>query len=120
MREILEEFTTEVKRTDTSYIVNYTKGDYSGYSQYRLVETKGLIKPIKQRFFIYENSNMGDVIEYIHQRVGLSNEDIEEVNKLIKDHPLEVLDPYRLSDNNVHSVKELTWGTSKEESNQEE
>ena len=96
MKEILEEFKIEVLTTNTSFIVKYNKDQYNGYCKYKLIEKKGINKPIKQRFFILEETEMGDVIEYLHQRVGLKKDMLEEINKLIKDHPLDKLEKYKL------------------------
>jgi hypothetical protein len=47
---------------------------------------KGSIKPIKQKFIIMTGCDMGDIIEYIYQKRGLSEKDFNEVNILIREH----------------------------------
>jgi hypothetical protein len=47
---------------------------------------KGVSKPIVQNFIIMTGCDMGDVIEYIYQKRGLSEKDFNEVNMLIREH----------------------------------
>jgi hypothetical protein len=45
----------------------------------------------KQKAWILINTDMGDVIEYIHSNMPLSGEDFMGVDKLIRDHSLKVV-----------------------------
>jgi hypothetical protein len=42
----------------------------------------------KQKAWILINTDMGDVIEFIHSNSPLSDDKLQEVNKLIRDHSL--------------------------------
>jgi hypothetical protein len=46
------------------------------------------ITDFKQKAWILINTDMADVIEYIHSNSPLSGEDLQDVNKLIRDHSL--------------------------------
>jgi uncharacterized protein YkvS len=47
---------------------------------------KGLGKPINQNFVVMTKCDMGDIIEYINQKRGLTENDFNEINKLIREH----------------------------------
>ena len=42
----------------------------------------------KQKAWLLINTDMGDIIEYIHSNSPLKGEDLQEINKLIRDHSL--------------------------------
>jgi hypothetical protein len=45
----------------------------------------------KQKAWVLVNTDMGDVIEFIHSNDPLSGEKLQEVNKIIRDHSLGVV-----------------------------
>lgn len=67
---------------------------YTGTCVYERHEMKGSIKPIKQKFIIMTGCDMGDIIEYIYQKRGLSEKDFNEVNILIREHSREKVDTF--------------------------
>jgi hypothetical protein len=55
---------------------------------------KGSTKPIKQKFIVMTGCDMGDIIEYIYQKRGLSEKDFNEVNMLLREHSREKVDTF--------------------------
>jgi hypothetical protein len=53
----------------------------------------------KQKAWVLVNTDMGDVIEFIHSNDPLSGEKLQEVNKIIRDHSLVVVQEHRLLTN---------------------
>jgi len=94
MNTLIDKFETTISENNGSIMVNYKHDILTGYCEYRLIElnNKSLIEGSKKRFrqkgWILINTDMGDVIEYIHSNSPLSNNDLQEVNKLIRDHSL--------------------------------
>jgi len=66
-------------------MVNYRHDILTGYCEYRIIEVNNRFK---QRAWVLINTDMGDVIEYIHSNSPLSDEDLMTVDKLIRDHSL--------------------------------
>jgi hypothetical protein len=93
MIELINKFSTSVSENNGSIKVHYNNtivtGDQiielSGYCEYRIVEVNNRFK---QRAWILINTEMGDVIEFIHKNSPLSDDDLKDVNKLIRDHSL--------------------------------
>lgn len=85
MNELIDKFETTITENNGSIMVNYRHDVLTGYCEYRIVEVNNRLK---QRAWILINTDMGDVIEYIHSNSPLSGEKLSEVNKLIRDHSL--------------------------------
>jgi hypothetical protein len=93
MIDLINKFSTSVSENNGSIKVHYNNtivtGDQiielSGYCEYRIVEVNNRFK---QRAWILINTEMGDVIEFIHKNSPLSDDDLKDVNKLIRDHSL--------------------------------
>ena len=85
MNELIDKFKTTITENNGSIMVNYRHDVLTGYCEYRIVEVNNRLK---QRAWILINTDMGDVIEYIHYNSPLSGEKLSEVNKLIRDHSL--------------------------------
>ena len=93
MNELINKFSTTLSEINGSIMVHYNNtivtGDQiielSGYCEYRIVEVNNRFK---QKAWILINTDMGDVIEFIHSNAPLSDEKLQEVNKLIRDHSL--------------------------------
>ena len=101
MIELINKFSTSVSENNGSIKVHYNNtivtGDQiielTGYCEYRIVEVNNRFQ---QKAWILINTEMGDVIEFIHKKNPLSDEKLQEVNKLIRDHSLQVVrDLYR-------------------------
>lgn len=85
MIHLIEKFDTEVSENNGSIMVNYRHDNLTGYCEYKMVEVNNRFK---QKAWLLTNSEMGDVIEFIHLNSPLSGENLQEVNKLIRDHSL--------------------------------
>jgi hypothetical protein len=93
MIELINMFSTSVSENNGSIKVHYNNtivtGDdvmeFTGYCEYRIVEVNNRFK---QRAWILINTEMGDVIEFIHKNSPLSDDDLKDVNKLLRDHSL--------------------------------
>ena len=85
MIQLINNFETTLQDNNGSIMVNYFNGPLTGYCEYRLIEVNNRIK---QKAWVLINTDMGDVIEYIHSNSPLSDDDLMDVNKLIRDHSL--------------------------------
>ena len=94
MIELINKFSTTLSENNGSIIVNYSHGGgrsehfnrpLTGYCEYRIMEVNNRFK---QKAWILINTDMADVIEFIHTNMPLSDEKLQEVNKLIRDHSL--------------------------------
>jgi hypothetical protein len=102
MIELINKFSTTLSDNNGSIMVNYSHGGgrsehfngpltgdrsmtLTGYCEYRIMEVNNRFK---QKAWILINTDMGDVIEYIHTNMPLSDDDLKDVNKLIRDHSL--------------------------------
>ncbi len=93
MTSLIDKFETTLSENNGSVMVHYRHDIMTGYCEYRIVEVNNRFK---QRAWLLINTDMGDVIEYIHSNSPLSSEDLQDVNKLIRDHSLsKVRDLYR-------------------------
>jgi hypothetical protein len=96
MIELINKFSTTLSDNNGSIMVNYNyeahTGDQlvrlTGYCEYRIMEVNNRFK---QKAWILINTDMGDVIEYIHKNNPLSDDDLKDVNKLIRDHSLQAV-----------------------------
>ena len=96
MIELINKFSTSVSENNGSIKVHYNnttitgdqKIELTGYCEYRIVEVNNRFQ---QKAWILINTEMGDVIEFIHKKNPLSDEKLQEVNKLIRDHSLQVV-----------------------------
>jgi len=88
MEELLEEFICSVTKENRTITLTYCHPTYShsGYCEYHSHTMKGLGKPIEQNFVVMTKCDMGDIIEYINQKRGLTEKDFNEVNRLIREH----------------------------------
>jgi hypothetical protein len=85
MIQLIDKFETTLSENNGSLMVHYRHDTLTGYCEYRIVEVNNRFK---QKAWILVNTDMGDVIEYIHSNSPLSSEDFTDVNKLIRDHSL--------------------------------
>jgi len=102
MNELIDKFETTITENNGSIMVNYRHDVLTGYCEYRLIELnnesliEGSKKRFKQKGWVLINTDMADVIEYIHSNSPLSSEDFFNIDKLIRDHSLRrVRDLYR-------------------------
>ena len=85
MIQLINNFETTLSENNGSIMVNYRHDILTGYCEYRIVEVNNRFK---QKAWLLINTDMGDVIEYIHSNSPLSDKDLQDVNKLIRDHSL--------------------------------
>jgi len=85
MIQLINKFETSVSENNGSIMVNYKHDILTGFCEYRIVEVNNRFK---QKAWLLVNTDMGDVIEYIHSNPPLSDKDLQDVNKLIRDHSL--------------------------------
>lgn len=94
MIQLIDKFETTVSENNGSIMVNYRydtltldseSRSVTGTCEYRIMEVNNRFK---QKAWLLINTDMGDVIEYIHSNSPLSDDDLMTVNKLIRDHSL--------------------------------
>ena len=85
MVHLIDKFETTLSENNGSLMVNYRHDILTGYCEYRIIEVNNRFK---QRAWVLINTDMGDVIEYIHTNMPLSDDDLLKVDKLIRDHSL--------------------------------
>lgn len=85
----LNEFNITITSTNDVHQVIYELGEYSGTCTY-----KEIINPSKYQsniIFLLTNSDMGDVLEYIHKKSPLSPTKFNEIQMGIRNHSLNKL-----------------------------
>ena len=85
MKQLIDIFSTTVSESNGTITVHYKHDTLTGSCDYKIVEVNNRFK---QKAWILTNTDMGDVIEYIHSNSPLKSEDLQDVNKLIRDHSL--------------------------------
>jgi hypothetical protein len=85
MIQLIDKFETTLSENNGSLMVNYRHDTLTGYCEYRIMEVNNRFQ---QKAWILINTDMGDIIEYIHSNSPLKDEDLSDVNKLIRDHSL--------------------------------
>ena len=85
MIQLIDKFETTLSENNGSIMVNYRYDTLTGHCEYRIVEVNNRFK---QKAWLLINTDMGDVIEYIHSNSPMKDEDLSDVNKLIRDHSL--------------------------------
>ena len=88
MIHLIDKFETTLSENNGSLMVNYKHDILTGYCEYRIVEVNNRFK---QRAWVLINTDMVDVIEYIHSNITLSDDDLMKVDKLIRDHSLKAV-----------------------------
>ena len=85
MISLIDKFETTLSENNGSVMVHYRHDILTGYCEYRIVEVNNRFQ---QKAWLLINTDMGDVIEYIHSNSPLKGEDLQDINKLIRDHSL--------------------------------
>ena len=85
MIHLIDKFETTLSENNGTITVNYKHDILSGFCEYKIVEVNNRFK---QKAWLLTNTDMGDVIEYIHSNSPLSDNDLMVVDKLIRDHSL--------------------------------
>jgi len=94
MIQLIDKFETTLSENNGSIMVNYRydtltldseSRSVTGTCEYRIMEVNNRFQ---QKAWILINTDMADVIEFIHSNSPLSDDDLMTVNKLIRDHSL--------------------------------
>jgi hypothetical protein len=85
MIHLIDKFETTLSENNGTITVNYKHDILSGFCEYRIMEVNNRFK---QKAWVLINTDMGDVIEYMHSNSPLSDNDLMVVDKLIRDHSL--------------------------------
>ena len=85
MNKLINNFKTTISDINGTIRVNYFNGPLTGHCEYTLLEVNNRLK---QKAWVLINTDMGDVIEYIHTNSPLKSGDLQDVNKLLRDHSL--------------------------------
>jgi hypothetical protein len=88
MLSLINNFETTISENNGTIKVHYFNGPLTGHCEYTLLEVQNRLK---QKAWVLINTDMGDVIEYIHTNMPLNSGDLQDVNKLIRDHSLQVV-----------------------------
>ena len=88
MIQLIDKFETTLSEINGTITVNYRHDILTGYCEYRIVEVNNRFK---QKAWLLTNTDMGDVIEYVHSNMPLSDNDLMVVDKLIRDHSLKAV-----------------------------
>jgi hypothetical protein len=88
MIHLIDKFETTLSEINGTITVNYRHDILTGYCEYRIVEVNNRFK---QKAWLLTNTDMGDVIEYVHSNMPLSDNDLMVVDKLIRDHSLKAV-----------------------------
>ena len=88
MTHLIDKFETTLSENNGTITVNYRHDILTGYCEYKIVEVNNRFK---QKAWVLTNTDMGDVIEYIHSNSPLSDDDLMVVDKLIRDHSLKAV-----------------------------
>ena len=88
MIHLIDKFKTTLSENNGTITVNYRHDILSGFCEYRIMEINNRFK---QKAWVLINTDMGDVIEYIHSNMPLSDNDLMVVDKLIRDHSLKAV-----------------------------
>ena len=88
MIHLIDKFETTLSENNGTITVNYRHDILSGFCEYRIMEINNRFK---QKAWVLINTDMGDVIEYIHMNMSLSDNDLMVVDKLIRDHSLKAV-----------------------------
>jgi 2-hydroxy-3-keto-5-methylthiopentenyl-1-phosphate phosphatase len=88
MIHLIDKFETTLSEINGTITVNDRHDILTGYCEYRIVEVNNRFK---QKAWLLTNTDMGDVIEYMHSNMPLSDNDLMVVDKLIRDHSLKAV-----------------------------
>ena len=95
---LLSPFTTDIILSGDTYVITYKNDVYEGNVIYKEHNMTGVNKPIRQKVYMIISSDMGDVIEYINKISPLTDGDITNINKIIRDDSLSRLQQHLKQD----------------------
>ena len=89
---VLNKFSTRVTEDNNNYIVTYEKDMFKGGCKY--VGKSGMSKLQPRQILLMTETDMGDVIEFLHKESPLSSEDHNDLQMYIREHSLNVVTQY--------------------------
>ena len=95
---LLSPFSTDIILSGDTYVITYKNDVYEGNVIYKEHNMTGVNKPIRQKVYMIISSDMGDVIEYINKISPLTDGDITNINKIIRDDSLSRLQQHLKQD----------------------
>lgn len=100
--EILNHFNITVINDNQTYQIIYSKENYKGSCTYK--ELTPLSKKQSGKIYVLTDSNMGDVLEYIHKLSPLSEKDFNNIQMSIREHSLSNLKSHLLQLNDDATI----------------
>jgi hypothetical protein len=89
---VLNKFSTRVTEDNNNYIITYEKDMFKGECKY--VEKSGISKLQPRPILLLTETDMGDVIEFLHREESLTSEDHNDLQMYIREHSLNVVTQY--------------------------
>ena len=89
--EILKVFNKVINKSGDTITLTYCHQNFSGTCIYKEHNTVGQNKPIRQRFYTLESSDMGDVIEYMYQQGEIKDGDFNRIGKDLQEYSLSLI-----------------------------
>ena len=91
-QSVLKKFSTVITESEGHYIVTYSHGLFEGTCKY--VGKSGMSRLQPKTIMLLTETDMGDIIEYIHKESPLTSEDHNDLQMYIREHSLGVLNTY--------------------------
>jgi hypothetical protein len=89
---VLNKFSTRVTEDNNNYIITYEKDMFKGECKY--VEKSGISKLQPRPILLLTETDMGDVIEFLHKEESLTSEDHNDLQMYIREHSLAILNSH--------------------------
>lgn len=89
---VLNKFSTRVEEDNNNYIIEYEMGMYKGMCKY--VEKSGISKIQPGPILLLTETDMGDVIEFLHKEESLTSDDHNDLQMYIREHSLAILNSH--------------------------
>ena len=91
MTQLLEVFNKVINKSGDTITLTYCHHNFSGTYVYKEHNIVGQNKPIRQRFYILQSSDMGDVIEYMYQQGMVKDGDFNKIGSELQDYSLSLI-----------------------------
>lgn len=91
MYEYLNDFKVSLTQQDDDLILSYQKNNFTGTITYHHKIKKGFFKPIKQHIYILTSAEVGGIIDYINTEICLTEDNLEQLQMMIREHSLKQL-----------------------------
>jgi hypothetical protein len=86
--EILKVFNKVIDKSGDTITLTYCHQNYSGTCVYKEHNLVGKNKPIRQRFYTLQSSDMGDVLEYLFTQGHIKDGDFNTIGPQLQDYSL--------------------------------